>query len=153
MSAGNEVHDEWLVPLHWPLVSDLLCNTSCIDATVQSNHTLESISVGIYISISIGDGQQAPVDIFSILHMNRNTNKHAVICEKILRNHKIDQVNFVSSSLPIVFSWLGATDVDQKLDLSQLYGLLRTMPHLIQKKDNGGRGLKRKELQRDGDGK
>jgi hypothetical protein len=140
LRSSDEDYDEWLVPFHWPLVSNLLCSTSSIDGTAQSNHTLESISVYY----------EAPIDIISILHMNRNTNKRDVIREKILRNHQLDQVNFVPASLPKVFSWLGAADVDQKLSLSQFYGILRTMPHLIQKQDNCGRGLKRKELQGDG---
>jgi hypothetical protein len=81
-----------------------------------------------------------PIDIFSILHMNRNKNKHAVIREKILRNHKLDLVKFVHTSLPIAFAWLGD---EGDVGLSQLYGILRSIPHLIQNKGNKARGVKR----------
>jgi hypothetical protein len=67
--------------LHWPLMSNILCNTSSVDATVQSNHTLE------FVYEDYGD--QVPNDILSILHMNQNANKQSVIREKILRNHNL----------------------------------------------------------------
>jgi hypothetical protein len=128
----------------WPSVSNLLCDTSNIDATIQSNHTLESI-----ISSNPSHIRPVPIDVCIILHMNRNTNKHAVIREKVLRNHGLDQVNFVPTSLPDVFSWLGSAEVDQTLGLSQLYRILRTVPHMIRKNVDETRGVKRKELNND----
>jgi hypothetical protein len=77
--------------------------------------------------------------------MNRNTNKLAVIREKILRHHKLDKVNFVPTSLPTVFAWLGSAEVDQTLCLSQMYGILRARPHMIRKKVDEARGVKRKD--------
>jgi hypothetical protein len=90
---------------------------------------------------------EVPFDIYGVLFMNRNSNKHAVIREKLLRNHNLDQVNFVPSSLPIVFSWLGDASVDQRLGLSQLFRILRTFPDIIRNKVT--RGVKRKELDDD----
>jgi hypothetical protein len=121
----------------WPSVSNLVCDTSSIDATIQSNHTLEFI-YGPLSSIEV------PIDIYSILHMNRNRNKQAVIREKLIRNHNLDQVNFATSSLPVVFCWLGDAGVDQMLGLSQLFRILRTMPFIIGDKADATRGLKRK---------
>jgi hypothetical protein len=104
----------------------------------QSNHTLASISLdgGLY------NQNQVPLDIYCILHMNQNKNKHAVIWTKILRNHNLNEVNFVPTSLPIVFAWLGGAHVDQKLGLSQLFRILRTVPHMIRTKVDETRGVK-----------
>jgi hypothetical protein len=78
--------------------------------------------------------------------MNRNTNKCSLIQEKILWSHKLDQVNFAPTSLPAVFSWLGDTDVDRTLGLSQLFGMLHIMPHMIKHRVDGTRGVKHKDL-------
>jgi hypothetical protein len=75
-----------------------------------------------------------PFDIYNMLYLNRNPDKHSVIREKIFRNHNLHEVNFVPTLLPIVFSWLGHPDIDQKLGLSQLFGILRAVPHMIVKK-------------------
>lgn len=108
------------VNLGWPSVSNLLCDTSSIAATIQSNHTLESIFI-----------DDAPMAIYSMLYMNRNKNKQAVIRQKILRNHDLYQVNFVPASLPVVFSWLGDANVCHTLGLSQMFQILRAVPHIL----------------------
>jgi hypothetical protein len=112
----------------WFSIAGIICNTSSIDATIRSNHTLESLS--------LTQASEMPIDIYSMLYLNKNSNKHSVIREKILRNHNLHHVNFVPTSLPEVFSWLGHPDADQKLGLSQLFGILRAAPHLIKKVEN-----------------
>jgi hypothetical protein len=107
----------------------------------QSNHTLESLFIPNHRR-----GTGVPIPIHSILCMNRNGNKHAVIREKILRNHNLDQVNFVPASLPIVFAWLGDANIDHTLGLSQLFLILRAVPHMVRKEDDETRGVKSKEL-------
>jgi hypothetical protein len=69
--------------------------------------------------------------IYSMLYMNRNKNKQAVIRQKILRNHDLYQVNFVPASLPVVFSWLGDANVCHTLGLSQMFQILRAVPHIL----------------------
>jgi hypothetical protein len=134
--------EDELPHFRWPSVSNLLCDTSSIDTTMQSNHTLESVYGPL-------NSNKVPINIYSILFMNRNMNKHAVIREKLLRNHNLDQINFVPTSLPIVFSWLGDAGVDQRLGLSQLFRMLRAMPYIIRDKVGETRGVKRKELNGD----
>jgi hypothetical protein len=112
--------------VHWPSFADIFCNTSSIDATFRSNHVLESLS--------LCHAKDMPFDIYNMLYLNRNPDKHSVIREKIFRNHNLHEVNFVPTLLPIVFSWLGHPDIDQKLGLSQLFGILRAVPHMIVKK-------------------
>ena len=69
-----------------------------------------------------------------------------MIRKKLLRNHNLDQVNFAPTSLPIVFSWLGnLNDDDEKLGLSQLFGILRSSPCIMMRKFDETRGVKRKE--------
>eukprot|EP00956_Cyclotella_meneghiniana_P002986 scaffold3638_cov83-Cyclotella_meneghiniana.AAC.1 len=103
---------------------ELLCNKSSIDATYLSNHTLQSLPS------STRDNNVAPIEIYSILHSNRVSDKHVVAREKILQHHKLEDVNFIHSSLPIAMSWIGKSD--SNLGLSQQYRLIRSAPHLIQ---------------------
>jgi hypothetical protein len=128
----NGLWDDQYVNFDWSSVSNLLCDTSGIDATSRSNHKLESIFV-----------TGVPIAINNILHMNRNGNKRAVIREKILKNHNLDQVNFVRASLPVVFCWPGDVHVEHTLGLSQLVRILCTVPHMIRHKVDETRGVKR----------
>eukprot|EP00956_Cyclotella_meneghiniana_P033300 scaffold94953_cov58-Cyclotella_meneghiniana.AAC.2 len=101
--------------------TNLLCNVSSINATYHSNHVLESINLH----------DDVPINIYSLLHSNQNTDKLAVARKKILQSHSLENVEFAATSLPNVFSSIGNTD--SKLSLSQLYGILRRVPHIIPK--------------------
>lgn len=69
-----------------------------------------------------------PVELYSMLCLNRNTNKQAVAREKIL---PLARVNFVPSSLPIALAWVDKSNSCRKL--SQMYNILRKEPDIIQK--------------------
>lgn len=101
--------------------TNLLCNVSSINATNHSNHVLESINLH----------DDVPINIYSLLHSNKNTDKLAVARKKIHQSHSLENVEFAATSLPNVFSSIGNTD--SKLSLSQLYGILRRVPHIIPK--------------------
>lgn len=74
---------------------------------------------------------EIPIDLYSLLHANQNTDKLAVARQKILQNYSFENIEFVASSLPKVMSCVGNTD--SQMNLSQLYGILRRVPHLVQK--------------------
>eukprot|EP00956_Cyclotella_meneghiniana_P015899 scaffold24714_cov43-Cyclotella_meneghiniana.AAC.1 len=116
---------------------DLLCNKSSIDATYLSNHTLQSLSHNSHYVKTL------PFEIYCMLQSNRVSDKHAVAREKILQHHKLEDVNFVPSSLPVAMSWIGKSD--SNLGLSQQYRLIRSAPHLIQ---NDNKKRKRQEFDR-----
>eukprot|EP00956_Cyclotella_meneghiniana_P004581 scaffold5639_cov70-Cyclotella_meneghiniana.AAC.3 len=109
---------------NWALFCDLLCNKSSIDATYLSNHTLQSLPINSHYVNTL------PFEIYSMLHLNKLKNKHTVAREKILQHHKLEDVNFVPSSLPVAMSWIGKSN--SNLGLSQQYRLIRSAPHLIQ---------------------
>eukprot|EP00956_Cyclotella_meneghiniana_P012025 scaffold17043_cov36-Cyclotella_meneghiniana.AAC.4 len=110
------------VDLDWPIFLTLLCDTSSIEATINSNHTL-----GFLYS----NKTAAPLEISSLLRMNRNPNKRDVAISKIVQHHSFETMDFVPTSLPTVLSLVGKTNVDRTL--SVLYEILRKVPHVMQK--------------------
>jgi hypothetical protein len=111
-----------VVDLDWPILLTLLCGTSSIEATINSNHTLELLS---------SNETAVPLEISSLLRMNQNPNKRDVAISKIVQHHSFETMDFVPSSLPAVLSLVGKTNVDRTL--SVLYGILRKVPHVLQK--------------------
>jgi hypothetical protein len=109
---------------NWALFRELLCNKSSIDATYLSNHTLQSLSINNHYVNTL------PLSIYSMLHSNKLKNKPSVAREKILHHHKLEDVNFAHTSLPVAMSWIGKSN--SNLGLSQQYRLIRSAPHLIQ---------------------
>eukprot|EP00956_Cyclotella_meneghiniana_P021385 scaffold38912_cov84-Cyclotella_meneghiniana.AAC.2 len=107
---------------------DLLCNKSSIDATYSSNHSLHSLRTSV--NVIRGSVNTLPFEIYSMLHSNKVSDKHAVAREKILQHHKLEDVNFIHSSLPVAMSWIGKSD--SRFGFSQQYRLIRSAPHLIQ---------------------
>eukprot|EP00956_Cyclotella_meneghiniana_P021383 scaffold38911_cov36-Cyclotella_meneghiniana.AAC.1 len=107
---------------------DLLCNKSSIDATYFSNHSLHSLRTSV--NVIRGSVNALPFEIYSMLHSNKVPDKYAVAREKILQHHKLEDVNFAPSSLPVAMSWIGKSN--SNLGLSQQYRLIRSAPHLIQ---------------------
>jgi hypothetical protein len=105
------------------LFSDVIHDKSSIGAACNSNHTLETLSISLDLP--------PPIELHSILHQNRDTNKHAVARKKILQSHTFEEVNFVPESLPTVMAWIGNTDSSKAL--AQMYSILRKVPHAIQK--------------------
>eukprot|EP00956_Cyclotella_meneghiniana_P041910 scaffold244582_cov43-Cyclotella_meneghiniana.AAC.2 len=121
--------------LSWSSFPSLLCNKSSIEATYVSNHSLQ------YLTSTYADFNTVPVEIYSVLHSNKVPDKHAVAREKILQHHKLEDVNFIHSSLPVAMSWIGKSD--SNFGLSQQYRLIRSAPHLIQ---NDHKKRKRQEF-------
>ena len=95
-----------------PSVDDIfhrvLCNTSTIENTYSSNHTLETLNVS-------GFGHQMGQQLVSLLRQNEDTNKSHVAMKKILKYHpNIDMEPFFEwdaegeqtlKALPHVIKW------------------------------------------------
>ena len=113
---------EFKFKFDWSSFTNLLCNGSSINATYHSNHVLQSI---LHVN------NEVPINLYSLLHTNQNTDKLAVARKKILQTHSLENVEFATSSLPNALSSVGSTD--SKLNLPQLYGIFRRVPHIIQK--------------------
>eukprot|EP00956_Cyclotella_meneghiniana_P023077 scaffold44423_cov48-Cyclotella_meneghiniana.AAC.3 len=108
----------------WPSFTTLLCNETSINATYDSNHVLQSIQLN-----SSDFNNEIPINLYSLVHANQNTDKLAVARQKILQNYSLENIEFVASSLPKVMSCVG--NMDSQLNLSQLYGILCRVPHLV----------------------
>eukprot|EP00956_Cyclotella_meneghiniana_P001006 scaffold1181_cov67-Cyclotella_meneghiniana.AAC.10 len=119
----------------WQSFIDILCDKSSIIATYNSHHALESIVID-------AADNYIPVEVYSMLRLNRNTNKHAVAREKILLYHSLARVNFVPTSLPIALAWVDKSNSCRKL--SQMYNILRKVPDMIQ---NSQRKRKAREIE------
>jgi hypothetical protein len=110
------------VEVDWSLISTALCNTSSIDEAVSaSNHSIQFLDLF---------GLKAPLDIDAMLYPNQNTDKFVAAMEKIIRSGMLNEVEFVPSSLPHVFSRIGM--LNSSAALSQVYKMIRAAPHDIE---------------------
>ena len=89
--------------------SNILCNTSSIEQTDSSNHTIQTIDLGH--RHGHGHGQQ----LESLLELNRDTNKSHVAIKKILKYHPNMDME------PQLFEW-GAEEGEQNL---------KALPHVV----------------------
>jgi hypothetical protein len=106
--------------LDWSLISTALCNTSSIDEAVSaSNHSIQFLTLG-----------EVPLYTDAMLCSNKNTDKLVPAMEKVLRSGLLNEVEFVPSSLPHVFSRIGM--VKSSAALSQVYKMVREVPHEIE---------------------
>jgi len=92
----------------WDAFSQVLCNTSNVNATYLSNHTLNNL----------GRKVNLPVNLTSLLELNSGIDKRQVAVQKILRHHThLDMEPFLEwdlKVLPIAVSWVDrARDDDQ----------------------------------------
>ena len=150
----------------WVAFSKLLCDTSSVNSTYLSNHTLQH--VGNYYG-----WQNTPSDIEEYLKLNRSLNQAAAIC-KILRSHPDIDVaplfEFNLKCLPLVVEWLEkaksylwnlntdeltrscidkvneSSEAFQRRQLSAVYKFIRGMPLLAV---NGFRSQNMKDNQSD----
>ncbi|KAL7458561.1 hypothetical protein ACHAWC_010922 [Mediolabrus comicus] len=127
----------------WSAFSKLLCDTSTINSTYLSNHTLTRVGCSDY--------EETPEDIRSYLRVNHWSRKSAVAIYKILRSHPdLDMEPFFKLKmqfLPAVMSWFERVEyiednliehelIDeserrcQNRKLSALYKFVRGMPDL-----------------------
>ena len=88
--------------------SNVLCNTSSIEQTDSSNHTIQTIDLGH----RHGHGQQ----LESLLELNRDTNKSHVAIKKILQNHSNIDMD------PQLFEWGMEEEGEQNL---------KALPHVV----------------------
>ncbi|EJK76475.1 hypothetical protein THAOC_01760 [Thalassiosira oceanica] len=108
----------------WNEISSILCDTSSINATYNSNHTLQSLG---------GYGIQIPQDVERMLHLNKGKNKSQVAANKILQAHcYLDMRPLFGMELgllPYVVAWLDHFAKSRPdLKLSSVFEFVRAMP-------------------------
>ncbi|EJK55167.1 hypothetical protein THAOC_25128, partial [Thalassiosira oceanica] len=108
----------------WNAFSPILCDTSSINATYNSNHTLQDL--GYY-------GIKIPQDIKMMLRLNRDMNKSRVAANKILQAHRhLDMRPLFGRELgllPYVVAWLEHFAKSRPdLKLSSIFEFVRAMP-------------------------
>ena len=146
--------DERITASGWAAFSELLCDTSSVNNTYLSNHTLVEVGEPAYKS------PDTPQEIMQYLKWNKSHNQTAAIC-KILRSHPdIDikpLLQFNLKCLPFVVAWLEkaksyrakvkeSTEVFHSRQLSAVYKFIRGMPQLAV---DGYRKEKTKDIQSD----
>ena len=125
----------------WDRMMNLLCNTSSINATSSSNHTLSFLghfpvgpSDDEYCDASDFDQTQMPREVFDLLQMNKDEDKKQVARKKVIKHHfseDFDLDALIGSDLKILprkISWFGR----DSLGLSMVYSIIRTLPDLCQ---------------------
>eukprot|EP00984_Skeletonema_dohrnii_P004382 scaffold1562_cov93-Skeletonema_dohrnii-CCMP3373.AAC.10 len=127
-------NESGITDVGWSAFSMLLCDTSSINNTYLSNHTIERIGDGIYCA--------NPPDIEQYLAWNRDERSDAAtaIC-KILESHSdFDIKPFLQwklKFLPVIINWFGRAQdagLEQSLGgrkLSSVYSFVRGMPMLV----------------------
>ena len=125
----------------WNVFSSILCDTGSIDATYNSNHTLQVL--GNFSSV-------IPQDVKMLLELNSVQDKSRVAAAKILQTHRhLDMRPLFGREmglLPYVIAWLERF-AESRLDLklSVLYEFVREMPMKVTAKVVGKKkGTKRK---------
>eukprot|EP00986_Skeletonema_menzelii_P006059 scaffold2288_cov131-Skeletonema_menzelii.AAC.5 len=118
----------------WAAFSRLLCDTSSVNNTYLSNHTLARLAT------FNGFHSSTPQDIVHYLQWNKSDNQAAAIC-KILDSHPdIDATPLLQwkmKFLPLVVAWLEkvegylSTDSFQCRQISAVYKFVRGMPQLV----------------------
>ena len=93
----------------WSALAKTLCDTSSVNNTYLSNHTLDNVGI---------NGRKLPGDVKLYLEMNKCTNKQLVGRKKILKNHchfdvkplivmsTGEEDEFSLGMLPLIISWL-----------------------------------------------
>ena len=111
----------------------VLCDTSSIESTLDSNHTLEQVNVSIARSSEIGDA----------LRMNKTTDKRTVAELKVLSSHFSGYFDLTivasldTKLLPHLLAWFGRLKESKSTNLkdrqscrSALYRVIRYSPEL-----------------------
>mmetsp|Transcript_26470 Transcript_26470/g.48708 ORF Transcript_26470/g.48708 Transcript_26470/m.48708 type:complete len:486 (+) Transcript_26470:181-1638(+) len=117
----------------WAAFSKLLCNTSSVNKTFLSNHTLQDMG---------GRDATVPPDVSSYLDLNTGTDKKQVAIIKILQNHHHFNMQplfeWDFKALPLVIGWFERaaacpTDFNANIGnrkLSSIYQFIRGIPPL-----------------------
>ncbi|EJK58732.1 hypothetical protein THAOC_21117 [Thalassiosira oceanica] len=108
----------------WNAFSSILCDASSINATYNSNHTLQDLG---------GDYNEIPQDILMLLRLNRDPDKSRVAANKILQVHRhLDIRPFFGMGLdllPHVVAWLERfAESRPDLKLTSIFEFVRVMP-------------------------
>ncbi|EJK51032.1 hypothetical protein THAOC_29836 [Thalassiosira oceanica] len=106
----------------WNAFSSILCDASSINATYNSNHTLQSLG-----------GYQIPQDVKMMLRLNQEQDKSRVAANKILQSHRhLDMRPLFGRGLgllPYVVAWLDHFAKSRPdLKLSSIFEFVRAMP-------------------------
>ncbi|EJK65652.1 hypothetical protein THAOC_13466 [Thalassiosira oceanica] len=106
----------------WNAFSSILCDTSSINDTYNSNHTLRDL--GNYL---------IPQDVEMMLRLNKDKNKSRVAANKILQSHRhLDMrplFGWELGLLPYVVAWLEHFAKSRPdLKLSSIFEFVRAMP-------------------------
>ena len=127
-------HNPSITAVGWQALSKILCNTSSVNATFLSNHTLQYVSVDASENGMIGP----------LLELNERNDKKEVAMIKILQCHSdFEMLPFFEwefKVLPLVLSWLerasafgmprGFEPNIEPRKLSTIYQFVRGMPVL-----------------------
>ena len=133
-----DLHYNGITAEGWSCFSKILCDTSSINKTFLSNHTLERLEDS-YRQLSI------PADVDAFLALNRsNSDKKQVAIKKILKHHQhFDMQPFFEwdlKVLPLAVEWFerahaiedtDATVID-KQKLGAIYQFIRAMPDIVE---------------------
>jgi hypothetical protein len=127
-----------ITPEGWSSFLKVLCDTSSVNNTYLSNHTLEKLGITTL-------PRNMPDDVNSLLVLNEsNENKKQVAMEKILKHHRhFDMQPFFEwdlKVLPIAIEWFDQarsienTDetVIDKRKLDAIYQFIRAMPEVFE---------------------
>ena len=122
----------------WTPFSKLLCDTSSVNKTYLSNHTLEDLGNTRYVR-----PQELPTDLAFSLELNSSSeDKGQVAMIKIMRHHSHFNVQpfleWELKLLPLIICWLEkatacTTEFDEqisKMKLSCMYDFVREFPML-----------------------
>ena len=122
------------VKSEWACFSNLLCDTSSVNNTYLSNHTLRVLVVS---------GREFPDDVKFFLELNKHFAKGQIAMRKILLHHSEFNVQpffeWELKVLPLLISWFAKTkSFDNTLEedelnrrkLSSIYDFVREMPML-----------------------
>ena len=133
---GNEITAEG-----WLSFSNILCDTSSVNNTFLSNHTLERLGAPLSI----------PADLRSLLALNKSSeDKKQVAMKKILKHHHhFDMQPFFEFDLkvlPIAVKWFERAQSIENIEdirvgrhkLGAIYQFIRAMPEVFEPAPTSG---------------
>jgi hypothetical protein len=129
-----DLEDNGITAEGWSGFSKVLCDTSSINKTFLSNHTLQSL----------GRVPNIPANIRALLESNRSNDKRQVAMKKILKHHQhFNMQPFFEwewKVLPLAISWFErARSIEEedvarisKRKLEVIYQFIRAMPDVFE---------------------
>ena len=112
----------------WGALTNVLCNKSSINATFNSNHTLQRI-----IDPNYRDESRLPYDLQNLLQLNRENTKFETARRKILQGHFSGDISiqpFIEmdlNALPNAIAWMARDEYGSSL----LYKFMRNTTLLV----------------------